>query len=332
MSRSNSAMKLVFMFPGQSSLYPTMLEKLTGLHDDNARLLQAASDALGRDLAAHYRADNEEIFSRNQDIQIGVFLANHMFLQILQAEGVEAELSLGLSLGEYNHLLHIGALDFGTAIKLVEQRGIAYDQGPRGAMASIFPIELAELQEVVDRTASFGVLEIVNLNSPRQQVLSGERKALDEALRILDEDHYCNATIIEKDVPMHCSIFKPAGDALRAALQQVDFAKPRLPYFPNRLGSIVDEPDQNTFVDLLSSHVYHPVLWRKSIDHIVETWPESVFVELGPKSVLYNLLDRKWHKVPKYRCDSLEDTAEHLKELTVELQGLRRQGGISHAV
>jgi [acyl-carrier-protein] S-malonyltransferase len=323
MSDSTSAMKLVFMFPGQSSLYPTMVEKLVDLRAENGKLLQAASDYLGRDLQAHYRSTNEAIFSRNQDIQIGVFLANHMFLQILQDAGVNADLSLGLSLGEYNHLLHIGAFDFATAVKLVEKRGIAYDNGPRGAMASIFPMELEELQEVVDQTKSFGILEIVNLNSPRQQVLSGERKALDEALRILEEEHYCNATIIEENVPMHCSTFKPAGESLGQALGDVEFTVPRLPYFPNRLGAITPNPDKDLFVDLLSTHVYHPVLWRKSIDHIVEQWPESVFVEVGPKSVLYNLLDRKWHKVRKFRSDSLEDTAAHLKQLADDLRGIQ---------
>ncbi len=44
-----------------------------------------------------------------------MFVANHMMLSLLQAEGVDAELSLGLSLGEYNHLVHIGALELPEA-------------------------------------------------------------------------------------------------------------------------------------------------------------------------------------------------------------------------
>ena len=39
-------------------------------------------------------------------------------------------------------------------------------------MAAIFPIDVDELEESVERARPHGVVEIVNLNSPRQQVAS----------------------------------------------------------------------------------------------------------------------------------------------------------------
>jgi len=317
---------LVFTFPGQSSRYPAMLEKLCQLRPANRELLGRASELLSRDLLAHYRADNPNVFGCNRDVQIGVFLANHLFLQILEDAGVHAELSLGLSLGEYNHLCHIGALTFEQALLTVEQRGLAYDAGPRGAMASVFPIELEELEAVARRASasSGGVLEVVNLNSPRQHVLSGEQAALDHALRILEEEHYVEARVIERQVPMHCSIFAPVGSRMREHLRSVRFVAPRLPYFPNRLGRIVDDPTQETFVDLLSTHVHSPVLWRQSIDFVALRWPEAVFVEVGPLAVLTHLLDKKWHKNRKYATDSAEGTEEHLRGLMQELTNLKR--------
>jgi len=212
-------MTLVFMFPGQSSRYPGMLTKLTGLHPRNRELLGRASELLGRDLAAHYREDNPEVFARNRDVQIGVFLANHMFLQILEHAGLTADVSLGLSLGEYNHLVQIGALDFEQALRTVEERGEAYDAGPRGAMASVFPIELEALQDVARRAAAAadGVLEVVNLNSPRQHVLSGDQRALETALKLLEEEEgFVQAVVIERQVPMHCSTFAPVGSGCAA--------------------------------------------------------------------------------------------------------------------
>jgi [acyl-carrier-protein] S-malonyltransferase len=313
------------MFPGQSSRYPGMLHKLAGLSARNRELLARASDLLGRDLAAHYCEDNPAVFARNRDIQIGVFLANHMFLQWLDEAGIRAELSLGLSLGEYNHLVHIGALDFERALLTVEERGLAYDDGPRGAMASVFPLELELLQDVARRAAGAvgGVLEVVNLNSPRQNVLSGDRPALDEALRILEEEQYVDARIIEREVPMHCSSFAPVGVRMRRYLEKLRFGRPRLPYLPNRLGRIVKNPTDAVFAELLSSHVHMPVLWRQSIDFIAERWPDATFVEVGPMSVLHNLLDRKWHRNRKLRTDSADDTTEHLQTVVAELRGLK---------
>jgi [acyl-carrier-protein] S-malonyltransferase len=312
-------MTLVWMFPGQSSRYPGMIDKLAGLGEANQRTLDQASELLGRDLAAHYRADNDQAYGRNRDVQIGVFLANHMFLTVLEQAGLEAQASLGLSLGEWNHLVHIGALDFPQALLAVEQRGEAYDAGPAGAMASVFPIALDELKEVCDRVKDVGVLEVVNLNSPRQQVLSGETAALDRALEILEEDFYCEAVVIERQVPMHCSTFAPVGQRFGDYLASLTFAEPKHSYLPNRLGRIEEHPD---FVDLLSTHVHMPVLWQRSIDLVLEKWPGATLVEVGPKRVLYNLLDRKWHKgVDKHHTDVSDEVGAHLATLIETLRG-----------
>jgi [acyl-carrier-protein] S-malonyltransferase len=315
-------MTLVFIFPGQSSRYPGMLHKLSELHPDNARLLAAASDYLHRDLAAHYREDNDQAYARNRDIQIGVFLANQMMLQILHGAGIEAHLSCGLSLGEWNHLVHIGALDLRQALLAVEQRGLAYDDGPKGIMASVQPIALEELEAIAAKTRELGVLEVVNRNSPSQQVLAGEEPALQRALELIEEETYAQSVVIEKKIPMHCSTFAPVGARFRAYLEGLPFAAPRLPYLPNRLGRIVATPDKQTFVDLLSTHVHMPVLWRRSIDHVVARHPDAVFVEVGPMSVLSNLIKKKWHRNKKLRTDSRDDIAAHLDEVIDQLRAL----------
>jgi len=102
---------LAWIFPGQNSRYPSMLEKLVARDRESVQWIERASDVLGRDLARHYRSDNDGIFARNRDVQIGVFLANHLHWQSLERAGLRAGCSAGLSLGEYNHLVHIGALD-----------------------------------------------------------------------------------------------------------------------------------------------------------------------------------------------------------------------------
>src|SRR5215204_905002 len=177
-----AVMTPVLMFPGQSSRYPAMVERALSLApEENTDLVREASDLLGRDLLAHYRTDNPDAFAASRDIQVGVFLSNHLHLRSLERVGLTAERSLGMSLGEYNHLVHIGALEFADALRLVDARGVAYDAGPAGAMAAIFPLELSDLESVVSRAREHGVLEIGNFNSPTQHVLSGEREAVEAA-------------------------------------------------------------------------------------------------------------------------------------------------------
>ncbi|PID38097.1 MAG: hypothetical protein CSB49_07285 [Proteobacteria bacterium] len=316
-------MTLVFMFPGQSSRYPGMLERITQLRPELLRpLVEQASETLGRDLFAQYREDNADAFARNVDVQIGVFVANHLFMTLLAAEGVEADHSLGLSLGEWNHVVHCGALSFEQALPAVCARGRAYDNGPRGMMASVFPISAEELEEVAAkvRDEGVGVVEVVNLNSPRQQVLSGDRPAIERALAVLDEETYAQATIIERQVPMHCSTFAPVAERFAQTLATLPFATPRLAYMPNRLAKPLETPTQKQWVELLSTHVCRPVLWRASIDALLAADPETAFVEVGPRKVLYNLLDKKWHRgVRRAHTDTSKELEPHFREVLATL-------------
>lgn len=301
---------MVFMFPGQSSRYPEMITRLLALRPANAVRVDQASSILGRDLRAQYRADHDGMYAHNRDVQVGVFLANHLFLETLAAEGITATHSLGLSLGEYNHLVHIGALSFEAALRVVNFRGDAYDRGPDGKMVSVFPIELDVLQSVVARVQTRGCVEIGNYNSPTQHVLSGERAAVDAVLALLEDECFIEGVEIEPKIPMHSSHFRPVAGLLREALESAPWQPVRLPYLPNVTGRFEPDPVPSRFVELLLRHVYSPVHWRESIDLLVDSLPGAVFVEVGPRSVLYNLLSPRWHKVERHKTDSAEGLPE----------------------
>ncbi|MFV8750503.1 ACP S-malonyltransferase [Nannocystaceae bacterium ST9] len=314
-------MTTVFMFPGQSSRYPGMLDKLCDLHPANRELLGWASDLLGRDLRKHYAAEAAvDPFARNVDVQVGVFLANHMYLRALEAHDIRAELSLGLSLGEWNHLVHIGALAFDQALRAVEQRGRLYDEGPRGWMAAIQPIDEDDLAALVEQAQEHGRLEIVNFNSPRQFVIAGEQAAVEFAAEQAEHEHFAQAHVIERQVPMHSSLFAPVAERFAEFLTTLEFSPPERPWLANRLGDFVEAPTQARFVELLASHVCQPVLWRQSIDAVVAREPDAVFVEVGPMAVLHNLLHRKWHGNRKFRTDDRDATSEHFAGLVAGLR------------
>ncbi|MEM1008476.1 MAG: ACP S-malonyltransferase [Myxococcota bacterium] len=325
---------LIWMFPGQSSRYPQMFRKVASLRPKlTLNLLEEASALLGRDVKAHYcdAKPSSVMFGCNRDVQIGVFLINHLFLQVLESEGFHADYSLGLSLGEWNHLVHIGALSFEDALRAVEARGRAYDQGPRGAMASVFPLDAETLEEAVEQARVHGQIEIVNFNSPRQQVISGEHAAIEAAMQIIEDEYFVQAVMIEKEVPMHASMFESAGLAFRAHLETLAFQTPTLPYLPNRFAAFQEQLTSQEWVDILSSHVYKPVFWRESIDMLVAHCVEPVFVEVGAKGVLYNLLDRRWHKgLHKIKMDSAEDTAAHQAQVLRSLHQLQAQRAAQH--
>ncbi|MCC6523244.1 MAG: ACP S-malonyltransferase [Polyangiaceae bacterium] len=310
----------VFLFPGQSSRYPGMFERLFERAPEEARTaVGVASEVLGRDLRAHYHPSNEGAFLTNRDVQLAVFIANHIYKCALERAGVRADYSLGLSLGEYNHLVHIGAIDFDDAVELIDARGAAYDAGPEGVMVSVFPLPVDELEPVLAAARAHGPLFVANLNSPTQNVIAGSRAAVEAAVAALEEEHGCSCVLIEQRIPMHSPTFRPTADLFRPALERAPWRRPELPYLPNVIGRFEDDARPERIVEHLTRHVYSPVYWRASIDYVGELVPDAAFIEVGPRAVLYNLLSRSWRKNRRFKTDHGDEAPRPLTELAMEL-------------
>ncbi len=317
-------MNHVFMFPGQSSRYPEMLERVLEAYPPARKIVLQASEILGRNLFNQYESQRAA-FDRNRDVQVGVFLTSHLYLLALQDNGVEAGVSLGLSLGEYNHLVHIRAIDFTDALRLVDARGRVYDEGPAGMMAALFPIELDEVEDILSRASIAGCVQIANCNTPSQFVIAGETEAVKAAIRLAEDEFSIDPVIIEKQIPMHTKVFRCVADALLPHLKVANFRVPARPYVSNVLGSFVEDVTPARIIELLAQHVYSPVLWRQSIDSVVARNSDSIFVEVGPRGVLYNMLQKRWHSNPKFKTDVTEDLTTNIGSIRAGVRKFARE-------
>ncbi|MEZ4338954.1 MAG: ACP S-malonyltransferase [Sandaracinaceae bacterium] len=313
-------MRQVFMFPGQSSRDPAMVERAfamaTGVAAD---VFDEASDVLGRDLRAHFLGDPGDLFATNRDIQLGVFLTSHVHLKALQAEGIDAELSLGLSLGEYNHLVHIGALDFADAVRLVDIRGGLYAEGPEGAMAAIFPIDPDDLAPLLEEARMLGSVDVAVHGSPTQTVVAGTRAAVQHVAARADDEHLCESVLIEDRVPMHVPLFAPVAERFGPALAAAPWRRAERPYLPNVEGRHVAQNGPSTYVEPLRRHVFERVRWRESIDFLFAEHDDLSFVEVGPRQALTNLLSPRWHRAPRHHTDHPEGPEGGFHALVEEL-------------
>jgi [acyl-carrier-protein] S-malonyltransferase len=296
-------LKYVFLFPGQNSRYPGMLDRLRAATPVADRLLRDASAVLGRDLAAHYRQDNPHIFAQNRDVQIGVFLANHIFARALEAEGIRPSASAGLSLGEYNHLVEIGALGFGSALRLLEARGAAFDAAPKGVLKSVFPCQESEVNEALKTGRAQGSVDISIHLGKKHFVLGGDADAVDAAVGWLENEAYAQSRVIDPQLPMHAQVFRPAAESFSAALKNAEWCAPHAPYLPNVDGEPTEKPSPAVFVDRLYRHVYTTVQWQRSVELLSRHYPDATFVEVGPKSVLRDLVSREYRALKTHHVD-----------------------------
>lgn len=290
------------MFPGQSSFHAGMLADAAARWPDlAAATVEGAGAALCRDLRPWLK---EATDTRNEDLQLGVFLANHIHLCALRRLEVQPYASLGLSLGEFNHVVEIGALEFIDAVRLVSARGRAYDAGPSGMMAAVFPLE----REALEPLLPAGV-EIVGFNSPSQHVIAGDHVTMKRALERLEADTYARIVVLQSQLPMHHSRFSPVAGAFEPSLAAAPWTGPCRSYRPNATASVDDNPSAQAMASSLARQVCSPVQWTASIDRLAAEHDDITFVEVGPGSVLVNLLRPRWRPEPRggtARMDELE--------------------------
>jgi [acyl-carrier-protein] S-malonyltransferase len=282
---------LVLLFGGQSSRDAGMFDRL-----------EAADPAIGlaaRARAMRYLDGSITDFSSNRTVQVSVMSVTLGWLEVVRAAGLRSSASAGLSLGEYAHLVDLGVLQPEDAVRLVAERGALYDQGPDGAMAAIFPATWEELAPLVERVAAThggaDALSPAVFNSPSQTVVGGSRAALDELIELADEELYARGVVVEDRIPMHTPRFTSVAEPFRRTLESVPWTSPaRVAYRPNVTG-LPSPADRDTIVASLARHVSESVRWHETVDALVGELPDAVFLETGPRTVLRDLMLRRWH-------------------------------------
>jgi [acyl-carrier-protein] S-malonyltransferase len=298
----------VFLFPGQSSASPAALHRARQAHPAAEDLFWQAARVLGPE--ATRRLDGRETpLECNRDVQVAVFLATQLYLAALTAEGVISDCSMGLSLGEYSHLVHIGAIDFDDALALVDARGRCFDEAPPGIMITILGVDRGTVEEAVSRARAHGTVVISNYNTPTQHVISGEPAAVEWAAHALEDESGALATVIERRVPMHSPLMRDVAVRFREAIDRAPLRRPRegADYWPNVDGEAMPGASASDIADRLERHVREPVRWQSGVDAAVAANPGATFVEVGPGAVLFNLIGRAWRGVPRARVDGPDD-------------------------
>ena len=309
------------MFPGQSSASPDALQRARQAHPAAEVIAQRAAAVLeAGDAAAWFDPAGARLAS-NRDVQAVVFLATQMYLAALAAEGVEAERSLGLSLGEYSHLVHIGALEFEDGLRLVLERGRRFDTAPPGMMVTALAVDLDAVDAVVTEARAHGTIVISNYNAPTQHVVSGTPAAVRWAAQTLEDEHFAHTTVIEQRVPMHSPLMRGVGKAFETVLAGAPWRPPCRAYRPNVTGATIAAATAADFVTHLTRHVSEPVRWQASIDAVVAEEQGAHLVEVGPGSVLHNLAARAWRGVRCARVD--RDGMAPPQQLAATLEALR---------
>lgn len=283
-----------FVFPGQGSQSVGMLGGW-GDHPAVRDTLAEASAALGQDLGALMRDGPQDELDLTTNTQPVMLCAGIAAYRAWRAEGgAEPAAVAGHSLGEYSALVAAGVLELADALRLVRFRAQAMQQAVpvgAGAMAAVLALEPAQVAAGCAKAAAASgeVVEAANFNDPRQTVISGSAAGVEAAREVLKAMGAKRVVPLPVSAPFHCSLMKPAAEALRERLAGVAFAPPRIALVNNV--DVAVYSDAQEIRDALYRQAFGPVRWvevmqalrARGLTHIVECGPGKVLAGMAKR-------------------------------------------------
>jgi [acyl-carrier-protein] S-malonyltransferase len=301
--------KVAFCFPGQGSLEAGMGRDFAEAYPAAREVYRLGSEASGLDLERLcFETPLEEMV--DTEIQQPALVATSLaILAVLRERGLEPDVVVGHSVGEFAALAAAGAIETGATIGLVRERGLAMAAAARehpGAMAAILGLEDEEVEKLCRRIV--GVWP-ANYNCPGQVVVSGEHEAVDECCAEAENIGARRAVKLKVSGAFHSPLVARAADHLRPALDRVRFTEPLAPFMSTVTARI--EPAQRIGA-LLVDQLTAPVRFTQAASELVKDGV-TTFVEVGPGNVLSGLvrrIDRSVKTISVNTLDSLDRAQE----------------------
>ncbi|MGK2953344.1 MAG: ACP S-malonyltransferase [Thiobacillus sp.] len=285
-------MKLAFVFPGQGSQSVGMMQGWGERAEVRATFAEA-SDAVGQDLWALVTGGPADLLNQTVNTQPAMLAADVAVWRVWQAAGgAVPALMAGHSLGEYAALVAAGALGFADAIRLVRFRAEAMQAAvPEGvgAMAAILGLDDDAVRAVCADAAAGEVVEAVNLNSPGQVVIAGNKAAVERAMVLAKERGAKRALPLPVSVPSHSSLMLPAAEKLLTYMQGVTIMTPTIPVLHNT--DVQSHAEADVIRAALAKQLHTPVRWVETVQALKVAGSERV-IECGPGKVLAGLAKR----------------------------------------
>lgn len=311
-------MKIGFLFPGQGAQTIGMCKDLYDKYEEVKEFYEKVKKVTGIDVAAiTFNPESEALLNQTRYTQICILTMSLAILKLLEKENIKAEISSGLSLGEYTSLIYSKKLDFETGVKLVKNRGeYMHTLVPEGnwKMAAILGLEDEKVEEICAKVKN-GFAEAVNFNCPGQVVASGDETGINE-LEVLAKDAGAKKVrILNTSGPFHTSKLSKASDKLKEDLKEVNFNNFETAVVRNLDGEIYKDTDD--MVEILANHITNPVRFSKGLENMIKAGVDT-FIEVGPGKTLSGFVkrietDKQINILNINNVESLEKTLEILR-------------------
>ncbi len=307
--------RIALLFAGQGAQEVKMGKDLAAEYPAAAKLFQTADEILGFPLSQIAFEGPAEELTKTSVCQPALYVHGLACLEALRENvpNFTFHAAAGLSLGEFTAHAAAGTFDFETGLNLVAQRSRAMQascEATQGGMAAVIGGEENRIRELA---ASVDV-DVANLNSPGQIVLSGEASKITLAVSLAKDYGARKAVELQVAGAFHSRLMESAYLKLKEVLAQTPIQEPSIPVVCNV--DAVPINDVESIRRTLADQVTGSVRWTESVEYLLDHLQCTRLVELGPGGVLAGLVGRIRKGTPVFSISNSASLAQATKALT----------------
>ncbi|MEK7518034.1 MAG: ACP S-malonyltransferase [Patescibacteria group bacterium] len=309
--------KIAFVFPGQGSQEVGMGFDIFQKSPAARRVFQEADDVLEFNLSKIIFEGPAEALKDTINSQPAILTVSMAAFEAWKEQsggkGAAPMLNAGHSLGEYSALVAAKVLTFGDAVKLVRERGRLMKQASKkrpGSMAAIVGLDEEALEHICSETG----VEIGNINTDTQMVVTGDKRAIARAMDLAGVRGATKVTRLGVSGAFHSSLMESAKNGLQQKIASTLFNPAEVPIVANSSTELLTNP--NDIRMELVEGLCKPVLWSASVKKMANRGVTAI-VEFGPGRVLSGLarqIDRELTVIPINSVESASKFAQLLKQ------------------
>ena len=299
------------MFPGQGAQKAGMGKDFYEQSETARQVIDKASELLDIDMKELCFEENDRL-DQTEYTQAALVTVCMAMEHVLRERGLKADVTAGLSLGEYCAIASAGGMSAEDAIKTVRKRGILMQNAVpdgKGSMAAVLGLASDVIEKAIK---GIDGVSIANYNCPGQIVITGWKESVEKASEALKEAGAKRVLPLNVSGPFHSPMLTEAGEELGRVLENVEVSPLAIPYVTNVTAEYVTDITETKA--LLANQVASSVRWQQSVENMIADGVD-IFVEIGPGKTLAGFMRKINHDVKVYNVGTWEDVDKVVSEL-----------------
>ncbi len=276
--------KKVILFSGQGSQAQGMGADLFVQYPD---IVLKANEVLGYDITDICLNNLDNKLHQTSYTQPALYLVNYLKYKEYLKTNQAPDYFMGHSLGEFNALNAAGAFSFETGLRIVQKRGELMQSISGTGMAAVLGAEEAELAEFLK--GKFNTIDIANINTHNQVVISGPLDLLDDVADAVEDEGW-GYIPLKVSGAFHSRYMTPVKETFKSFVETMQVSVCEKPVISNFTGSLYSQTLEGTLSNIVHQ-IDNPVRWLQSIEFVMAQG-ECEFAEVGQGEVLTNMLKK----------------------------------------